>query len=345
MTRSSKDYRFLTDLWRICHNSPQTPVERESQVNSLGTESYSRTIVIGGGATRVAYGVTSEHGDKKMMNRWLKGVAVVALMAVGTVAAQAADLPTRKEAPAPVFVPPPFTWTGFYVGVNAGGLWPSGGRDATLFDPNAAIDGGFLNAAFPGGLGSQSVGFIGGGQAGYNWQTGAFVLGVETDFDGTTNSKSFNNVGNPFLGAGVPAILAGDFLSVNGKAALSWLGTTRARVGFVATPDNRLMIYATGGVAYGGGTSNFSVFDSTTGSFFTGSPSSTRVGWVIGGGVEYAITNNWTIKGEYLYADLGSSDFTTVGNAAAAVNFPGVFVASKISYNASIFRAGVNYKF
>ena len=69
--------------------------------------------------------------------------------------------------------------------------------------------------------------FIGGGQAGYNWQTGAFVLGVETDFDGSTISKSFNNVGTPFLGAGVPAILAGDFLSVNGKASLSWLGTTR----------------------------------------------------------------------------------------------------------------------
>jgi outer membrane immunogenic protein len=280
-----------------------------------------------------------------MMNRWLKSVAVAALTTLGAVAAQAADLPTRKEAPAPVFVPPPFTWTGFYIGLNAGGLWPSGGRDATLFDPNESIDGGFLNAAFPGGLGSQSVGFIGGGQAGYNWQTGAFVLGVETDFDGTTNSKSFNNVGTPFLGAGVPAILAGDFLSVNGKAALSWLGTTRARVGFVATPDNRLMIYATGGVAYGGGTSNFSVFDSTTGSFFTGSPSSTRVGWVIGGGVEYAITNNWTIKGEYLYADLGSSNFSTVGNLAAAANFPGVFIASKIDYNASIFRAGVNYKF
>ncbi len=280
-----------------------------------------------------------------MMNRWLKGVAVVALMAVGTVAAQAADLPTRKEAPAPVFVPPPFTWTGFYVGLNAGGLAPSGGRSASIFDPNAAANGAFLSADFPGGLGSQSVGFIGGGQAGYNWQTGAFVLGVETDFDGTTNSKSFNNVGVPFAGAGVPALLQGDFLSVNGKAALSWLGTTRARVGFVATPDNRLMIYGTGGVAYGGGTSNFSVFDSTTGSFFTGSPSSTRVGWVVGGGVEYAITNNWTIKGEYLYADLGSSDFNTIGNAAAAVNFPGVVASGRVSYNASIFRAGVNYKF
>ena len=135
-----------------------------------------------------------------MINRWLKGVAVAALTAVGAVAAQAADLPTRKEAPAPIFVPPPFTWTGFYIGVNAGGIWPSGGRNASIFDPNAGIDGGFINAGFPGGLGSQSAGFIGGGQAGYNWQTGAFVLGVETDFDGSTLSKSFNNVGAPFAG-------------------------------------------------------------------------------------------------------------------------------------------------
>ena len=60
MTRSSKDYRFVTDLWRICNNGPQTPVEGESQVDSLGTESYSPTIVIGGGATRVAYSVASD---------------------------------------------------------------------------------------------------------------------------------------------------------------------------------------------------------------------------------------------------------------------------------------------
>jgi outer membrane immunogenic protein len=105
------------------------------------------------------------------------------------------------------------------------------------------------------------------------------------------------------------------------------------------------MIYGTGGVAYGGGTSNFSAFDSTTGSFFTGSPSSTRVGWVAGAGVEYALTNNWTIRGEYLYADLGSTQFTSVGNGAAAVFFPGVFVNAKFDYNSSIFRAAVNYKF
>jgi outer membrane immunogenic protein len=278
-----------------------------------------------------------------MMNRWLKGVAIVALTAVGAVAAQAADLPTRKEAPAPVFVPPPFTWTGFYVGLNAGGIWSSGSRHADLFAP--ATFAFPVSTFFPGGLGSSGGGFIGGGQAGYNWQTGAFVLGVETDFDGTTLGKSFDTVGTPFSGVGVPALLLGDTLAVHAKANLSWLGTTRARLGFVATPDNRLMIYATGGVAYGGGSSNFSVFDATSGAFWSGSPSSTRVGWTVGGGAEYALTNNWTIKGEYLYANLGSSSFTSVGNVAAATFFPGVVASGKINYNASIFRAGVNYKF
>src|SRR5438270_13238148 len=105
-----------------------------------------------------------------MMNRWLKGVAVAALTAVGAVAAQAADLPTRKEAPAPVFVPPPFTWTGFYVGVNAGGIWASGSRSTTLY--NFGLDTG-LGSYYPGGLGSGQSGFIGGVQGGYNWQAGA----------------------------------------------------------------------------------------------------------------------------------------------------------------------------
>ncbi len=73
-----------------------------------------------------------------MTNRWLKGVAIAALTAASTMAAQAADLPTRKEAPPPVFVPPPFTWTGFYVGLNAGGVIGSGSRTTSLFVPAAA---------------------------------------------------------------------------------------------------------------------------------------------------------------------------------------------------------------
>jgi outer membrane immunogenic protein len=273
-----------------------------------------------------------------MINIWLKGVAIAALTAAGAVAAQAADLPTKKEAPAPVFVPPPFTWTGFYIGLNAGGIISSGSRNVTLFDP---VAGDFLNSEFPGGIGNGSSGFLGGGQAGYNWQTGAFVLGVVTDFDGTSLSKSFNYTSAPYGGAP----FTGDTLNVNAKASLDWLGTTRAKLGFVVTPDNRLMIYGTGGVAYGGGSSNFSIFDSTSGLYWNGSPSSTRVGWTIGAGVEYALTNNITIGAEYLYADLGSNHITTSPGTLAAAAFPGVYATAKIDYNASIFRALVNYKF
>ena len=71
-----------------------------------------------------------------MIHRRLLGAAYVALAVAGAVSAQAADLPTRKEAPAPVFVPPPFTWTGFYVGVNAGGVWTNGGNASTTVFAN-----------------------------------------------------------------------------------------------------------------------------------------------------------------------------------------------------------------
>jgi outer membrane immunogenic protein len=275
-----------------------------------------------------------------MTNRWLMGAAAAALTVAGAFSAQAADLPTRKAAPAPIFIPPPFTWTGFYVGVNAGGIWSSGSRTATLFAPAAFPFP--ITSDFPGGLGNGNAGFIGGGQAGYNWQTGAFVMGIETDFDGTSLSKSRDLVG-PTFGAAAGGF-AGDFFTLHAKASLDWLGTTRARLGFVATPDNRLMFYGTGGVAYGGGSTNFSFFDNT-GAVWTGNPSSSKVGWTIGAGAEYAITNNITIKGEYLYVDLGSHNFTSVGNALAQTEFPGVYGSGKIDYNASIFRAGVNYKF
>ncbi len=71
-----------------------------------------------------------------MKNRWLMGAAAAALTVAGAISAQAADLPTRKEAPAPIFVPPPFTWTGFYVGVNAGGIWGTGGNASTTVFAN-----------------------------------------------------------------------------------------------------------------------------------------------------------------------------------------------------------------
>ena len=277
-----------------------------------------------------------------MTKRWMMGTAAAALTIAGAFAAQAADLPTHKEAPAPMFVPPPFTWTGFYVGLNAGAVWGGNNNASTTLYAN-----GFplLTNYWPtGGFGNSNTGFIGGGQAGYNWQTGAFVLGVETDFDGSSLSKSRSLVGPAFTD---PIFGINDYFSANGKASLDWLGSTRARVGFVATPDNRLMFYATGGVAYGGGSANLNVYDAVDGwAWYSGSHSTTRTGWTLGAGVEYAITNNIILGAEYLYYDLGSRTLTTVPNAAASSFFgTQVYSSTKVNFDGSVVRARLSYKF
>ncbi len=273
-----------------------------------------------------------------MTNRLMASIAAAALTAVGAIAAQAADLPTRKEAPAPIFVPPPFTWTGFYVGANLGGIWGSSSATSTLYSAGFPI----LQTFFPNGsLGSSGTGVIGGGQAGYNWQSGSFVFGGEADFDWTSLSRNKSSVGPRFI----DPFGVSDFLTVNGSARLNWLSTVRARAGFVVTPDNRLMVYGTGGFAFGGASSHLTVFDATDGLAWSGSKNNTRTGWTLGAGAEYAITNNITVRGEYLYDNLGNSNAVTVGNPASQLLFPGVYATSKVHYDGSILRAGVNYKF
>ncbi len=283
-----------------------------------------------------------------MKNRWLMGAAAAALTVAGAVSTQAADLPTRKEAPPPVFVPPPFTWTGFYIGVNAGGVWNTGDTTLNAFFPATTVGGVVLSNFVPTGrLNTGSSGFIGGGQAGYNWQTGAFVLGVETDFDGTSMSKNESIIGPSFtfFPAFTP-IRGTDFFTENAHASLDWLGTTRARVGFVATPDNRLMFYGTGGVAYGGGSANANFFDFNNNFGWGGSTSPSRVGWTIGGGVEYAWTNNIILGAEYLYYNLGNhtNDLGPFGLLKTQF-LPTAFVSVKQDFEGSIVRARLSYKF
>jgi outer membrane immunogenic protein len=277
-----------------------------------------------------------------MTNRWLMGSAAAALTVAGAFAAQAADLPTRKEAPAPVFIPPPFTWTGFYVGVNAGGIWSNGGNASTTIFAQGFP---FLTTDWPNGsFGSSNSGFIGGGQAGYNWQTGSFVLGVETDFDGSSLSRSRSFIGPSFV---EPINGFNDNFSANGSVRLNWLGSTRARVGWAVTPDNRLMIYGTGGVAYGGGSAHLNVFDADNGWFWSsGNNSATRTGWTIGGGAEYAFTNNIIFGAEYLYYNLGSRTLTVTPNLAASNFFgPTAFSSTKVNFDGSVIRARLSYKF
>jgi outer membrane immunogenic protein len=269
---------------------------------------------------------------------------VAALTVAGAFGAQAADLPTRKEAPAPVFVPPPFTWTGFYVGLNAGAVWGSPSANTTLYTANGFPLGTFnLANVWPfGGFGGGNTGFIGGGQAGYNWQWGSFVFGAETDFDGTSLSRSRTLVGptfvNPINGIG------NDFLTTTGSIHLDWLGSTRGRVGFAW---DRLLIYGTGGVAYGGASAHLNVYDNLFGwNWSSNGGDSTRVGWTAGGGLEYAWTNNWVLGAEFLYYDLGHRTLATVPSVAAS-NFFGanVFSSTRINFTGEVARARISYKF
>ena len=171
------------------------------------------------------------------------------------------------------------------------------------------------------------------------------MLGIETDFDGSSLSRSRTVIGPTFAN---PLTLTGtDFFTAHGSASLDWLGSTRARVGFVATPDNRLMFYGTGGVAYGGASGNLSVYDATNGWYWSsGNRSSSRTGWTIGAGVEYAWTNNWVLGAEYLYYDLGSRNLAIVPSPAATAFFgTPVFSQTKINFDGSVIRARFSYKF
>jgi len=244
------------------------------------------------------------------MKRTLAAVALGAVMVGG--AAQAADLPSRKVPP-PVYVPPPppVLWTGFYGGLNLGGGWASGGDNSYLpyADPNfpifspqnwPGVSAAYPNLVFlPGGgtTGANSGGVVGGGQAGYNYQFGtSFVVGVETDFQGT--SISGGHQGNyataypsPFTGGSVLVPLA---TGNGGNIGLPWFGTVRGRAGWLITPT--LLVYGTGGFAYGEVTAfNWS---------------NTRTGWTAGGGVEWMFLPHWSAKVEYLYTDLSSGGTT-----------------------------------
>ena len=247
-----------------------------------------------------------------------------------TALAHAADLgpmvPYAPPAPAPP-APAYYNWTGFYLGGNLGGGW---GREShEIFDGTAGI--------FQVGVTNQPEGVIGGGQIGYNWQfapwfgwgTGT-VLGIEADFQGSnqksTTGESFTD---PRFG---PVTFTG---SIEDK--LEWFGTVRGRAGMAI---DRVLVYATGGWAYGQRnlsgpltSSNAAGLISTT----AFSASSRMDGWTVGGGIEWAFLGNWTAKFEYLYIDFS--------NQRDAVIPGGPFVVTSGHFVDNVARAGINYKF
>jgi outer membrane immunogenic protein len=241
------------------------------------------------------------------------GLASTAVLATClATSAFAADLPSRSAPPAPIVYAPVFTWAGFYVGLNAGVGW-GGSRDVIVTGPTTGSSG-----ILSGGGGDGA--FVGGGQIGYNWQSGAWVYGLETDIQyvGSSGDVSWGQY---------------TWWANRGGGDGGYFGTVRARVGYAF---DRTLVYITGGLAYGGLNSNP----------LTGNTTS-NTGWTIGGGVEYAFTNNWTVKLEGLYVDTGEGRrnraFT---NPAGGVLPAGLYTATTNGGgNGGIVRVGVNYKF
>jgi outer membrane immunogenic protein len=217
------------------------------------------------------------------------GIAAAALM-MAPLAAQAADLP-RPSYKAPAYVAPAYaSWSGFYIGANAGYAFGSSDWD------------------LPPGVSTKPSGGLFGGTIGYNFQTGLWVWGLEGDLAYSTVEDTSS------CGPGASC-----------KTSLTYLATGRARLGYAGW--NNFLPYITGGAAYGEIKASNSAFSEG---------SSSQFGWTAGAGLEYALWSNWSVKGEYLYVDLGSFDC-----GAACSGGP----ADNITFTSHIVRAGINYRF
>jgi outer membrane immunogenic protein len=220
------------------------------------------------------------------------GLAGLAVLAAATLAdpAAAADMgaryPQQPYVKAPMYNPV-FTWTGFYLGLNGGGGW---GR--SIWDRSGQFD--------------LSGGVIG-GTAGFNWQTGQVVLGIEGDVDWSGVSGTTST----FCPAGC-------------TTRNDWLGTLRGRVGYAF---DRFLPYLTGGLAAG------DIHGTTPG--FAGA-TQTNLGWTVGAGLEVAIAGNWSAKAEYLYVGLG--------NFSCGLSC-GLVTPDNVSLQTDLLRGGVNYRF
>jgi outer membrane immunogenic protein len=244
-----------------------------------------------------------------MRKLFLLATAAVAVLGTSN-AGRAADMPVKAMPPP---LPPPFSWTGFYLGGNIGGAWAE-----------RRVDDPFRGVSFS--RSSDAV-FMGGGQLGFNYQINTVVLGVEWDFDAVGNNDNRVGSGIPILGVPFAVSRSGD----------RWLSTLAARLGYA---NDHWLFYAKLGVGEVG-TRNLTITNLNTGVSISGGNLHSRTGAMLGFGLEYAFTNNWTVKAEYDFIDLSSRSFVVPLGARFLVG--DVFTSH--SNDVQTFKVGFNYLF
>ena len=243
---------------------------------------------------------------------WAMLLIAAAPLALGD-AARGADLPAAPPPQPPPIAPamlPAYNWSGFYLGI-AGGLAYGRSRQINT-DPNVVNFGLPLTNTY--GVGGGLVG----GELGYNWQFGNWLIGAEADMSWVDQSGSTNDI-PPFNTAVVQT------------TKLEWLQTDRLRVGSLIT--DHWLVYATGGFAAGG------MEAVRPAGAVTYSQTQTEWGWTAGAGTEFAVFPHWSVKVEYLFVDLEKRNFFWPQMGG------GILVGRSIGINDNVVRAGINYKF
>jgi outer membrane immunogenic protein len=270
----------------------------------------------------------------------IAGAALAALIGTPAIAADMA----LKAPPSP----PACVWCGWYVGVNGGYVNSRNGLStAATPTPDGAL--GVVAGVSQGlaALSTRSIpvgssnGFIGGGEAGYNWQFGKYLAGIEADIQGITRSGGSGTVTATAIVVGVPITS-----TQTGTMSTSYLGTLRGRLGLLVKPT--WLAYVTGGLAYGGVKVSDTLSQTGTNGFAgagSGSLSGTRAGWTLGAGLEWMVASRWSVKAEYLHYDLGTSSFNSAPTSAFFVTPVYQTLAASAHFQGDMARAGVSYHF
>ena len=290
-------------------------------------------------------------------------LATAAVFGLTAGAATAADLPRKAPAPVVAPPPPPYNWTGFYVGGFLGAGWVRNDVDSAI-----RLSDDFF---FPsnGRSFSNGVGPLGGVTVGYNWQWPAtpIVLGIEGDFawaslKGDTSRNVTDTFGTTFI-AGVDPLRLGSIQTVaNASSRTSFdvqdIATITGRFGLISGPQDRTLWYVKGGGAWARTKVNASaqfnevacvtalgnsacVSDSIAGSF---TEKFSRWGWTVGTGLEFGLWDRWTGKVEYDYLSFGSRDFNR-NITCADCSFDFLNVNAHVKEQIHVVKIGLNYRF